>query len=175
MDRLADEESNLAAYARDRFSRVPGVERYALWTDPSIPRLGILTFNLAGYHHSHLAAMLSAEYGVGVRHGCFCAHPYLQRLLRYDDARQAEIGRDIAAGRKGKVPGAVRLSIGLGTTCEDIDAAAEALETIARHGPGWSYRLDEGSGEYLPDPDPRQHPDLPLGLRAPVGIGGESS
>jgi hypothetical protein len=24
---------------------------------------------------------LSAEYGIGVRHGCFCAHPMLIRLL----------------------------------------------------------------------------------------------
>jgi selenocysteine lyase/cysteine desulfurase len=175
MDRLADEESNLAAYARDRISRVPGIERYTLWSDPSIPRLGILTFNLAGYQHSHVAAVLSAEYAVGVRHGCFCAHPYLQRLLRCDDARRTEIGREIAAGRKGKVPGAVRLSIGLGTTREDIDDAAEALETIARHGARWSYRLDEESGEYLPDPDPRQYPDLRLALHVLAGGGGESS
>ena len=34
-----------------------------------------------GMHHALVAARLSAEFGIGVRHGCFCAHPYLIRLL----------------------------------------------------------------------------------------------
>ena len=35
------------------------------------------------------AARLAAEYAIGVRHGCFCAHPYLMRLLGLSPERCA--------------------------------------------------------------------------------------
>ena len=44
-------------------------------------RLAVAAFTVDGMHHALVAARLSAEFGVGVRHGCFCAHPYLIRLL----------------------------------------------------------------------------------------------
>ena len=43
--------------------------------------LAVATFTVGGIHHALVAARLSAEFGIGVRHGCFCAHPYLIRLL----------------------------------------------------------------------------------------------
>ena len=43
--------------------------------------LAVATFAWTGMHHALVAARLSAEWGIGVRHGCFCAHPYLIRLL----------------------------------------------------------------------------------------------
>ena len=52
---------------------------------PDTPTLPIATFTVDGIHHALVAARLSAEYGIGVRHGCFCAHPYLMRLLHLSD------------------------------------------------------------------------------------------
>ena len=48
---------------------------------PRADTLPIATFVVEGVPHALVAARLSAEYGIGVRHGCFCAHPYLIRLL----------------------------------------------------------------------------------------------
>jgi selenocysteine lyase/cysteine desulfurase len=176
MDGIAAEEIELANYARRALSRVPGIIRYAMWPTADVVRLGIVTFNLTGYWHSLLAAILSAEFGVGVRHGCFCAHPLMVELIGVNEARADHIRADIASGHKDRIPGAVRMSMGLGTTQEDIDYLVAALESVARDGPRWRYRVLEVSGEYVPDPDTRHWPDLqPLSLRSPMSRGGESS
>ncbi len=175
MHRVAAEEIELANYARMELSKIPGITHYALWPDADVARLGIITFNLATYWHSLLAAILSAEFGVGVRHGCFCAHPFMVKLIGVNDARADRIHADIASGHKDRIPGAVRMSIGLGTTRADIDYFVAALESVLRDGPRWRYRVLGTSGEYVPDPDTRQWPDLPLSLRSPASMGGESS
>src|SRR5204863_3745031 len=38
-------------------------------------RLPMAPFVVDGVPHALVAARLSAEFGIGVRHGCFCAHP----------------------------------------------------------------------------------------------------
>jgi selenocysteine lyase/cysteine desulfurase len=175
MHRVAEEEIGMAAYARHKLSELPGVTQYALWPRADIPRLGILTFNVAGFWHSHLAAILSAEYGVGVRHGCFCAHPLMTSLIKIDDSEAARIRVNIASCHKDRVPGAVRISLGLGSTREDIDYVAAALESIIRNGPRWSYRVLEGTADYVPEPETRSWPELPFSLNAPLSHGCESS
>jgi selenocysteine lyase/cysteine desulfurase len=128
------------------------------------PRLGILTFNVGKLHHSLVAAALSAEHGIAVRHGCFCAHPLMLQLLRVDDHGADRIRDEIEHGDKTGVPGAVRISLGIGATEADIDAAADAIGRIAADGPRWTYRQSRRSGEYEPYPDPRPLPELPFRL-----------
>ena len=175
MRSLADDEMALARYARDRLSRVPGLTLYRLWPEES-PRLAIAAFNVGDYWHSHLAAILSAEYGIGVRHGCFCAHPLMIHLLGVSDAGAAEIRSGIARGEKAVVPGAVRASMGLGTSRADIDYLCDALASIVADGPRWTYRRDPDTGEFVPDPDPRPMPRLAAELLTSTQPhGGESS
>jgi Selenocysteine lyase len=173
MDRLAAEEHEMWTYARSRFAQIAGFEHYRIWSADH-PCVGLFTFNLAGYGYDQLAAILSAEYGIGVRHGCFCAHPLMMELLRVE---QAEADSLISATKRGehpRLPGAARMSFGLGTTREDVDAAADALATIAADGPRWTYRCSTISGDCEPDPDPRRLPELPLRYAAP-GAGSEAS
>jgi selenocysteine lyase/cysteine desulfurase len=160
MGQLEREEQELYAYARRRLSAIDGLTLYSLW-GPGHPRLGILTFNLAGMHHSLLAATLSAEYGIAVRHGCFCAHPLVMKLLHADEEA---IWARLAEHDKSQVPGAVRVSLGIGASEGDIDAAADAIAAIAAGGPRWTYRQSRRSGEYEPFPDPRPLPELPFRL-----------
>ncbi|HEY7599226.1 MAG TPA: aminotransferase class V-fold PLP-dependent enzyme, partial [Candidatus Limnocylindrales bacterium] len=172
MGRLEADEHQLYAYARPRLAAIDGLTLYSLW-GADHPRLGILTFNLRGLHHSLVAAALSAEHGVAVRHGCFCAHPLVMQLLHADaDAIKA----DLADDDKTRVPGAVRISLGVSTTEADIDAAVAALATIAESGPRWTYRQDRHSGEYAPDPDTRPLPALAFRLsEAAIHHRGEAS
>src|SRR3954468_11859961 len=160
MGELERDEQELYAYARRRLTAIEGLTAYSLW-GPGHPRLGILTFNVSGMHHSLLAATLSAEYGIAVRHGCFCAHPLVMKLLRADEDA---IWERLAEHDKSEVPGAVRISLGIGATELDIDAAADAIATIAADGPRWTYRQTRSSGEYEPHPDPRPLPQLPVRL-----------
>lgn len=114
-----------------------------------------------------LAATLSAEYGIGVRHGCFCAHPLMTRLLGVDLEQDARIRDRLGRGLPTAIPGAVRASTGLGTKPDDLDALVEAVTRVARFGPGWTYRSSPDGTDCVPDPDPREPPELPFDLASP--------
>ena len=46
----------------------------------------------------------SAEFGIGVRHGCFCAHPYLIRLLGVGRAGVAQARAAVQRGDRSGIP-----------------------------------------------------------------------
>jgi selenocysteine lyase/cysteine desulfurase len=173
MAQVAQHEEELTAFARSRFARVPGFEHYTLWGS-SAPRVGLFTFNLDGYMHDQLAAILSAEHGIGVRHGCFCAHPLMIELLHIERAESDRLMNATRRGEHPRLPGAARISFGLGTTREDVELVAGALEQIATEGTQWSYRQDPLTDEWEPDPDPRIFPSLPFAL-AHLESAGEAS
>ncbi len=161
MDRIAAEEADLLAHAREQLAGVDGFEHYRVWPAEH-PRVGLLTFNLGEMPYDLLAAVLSAEHGIGIRHGCFCAHPLMMRLLRVDDGEMHRLLAEARAGYHERLPGAARMSLGLGSTTADVDAFADALRAIAADGPRWTYVVNPDTDEYEPDPDPRQLPRLPM-------------
>ncbi len=163
MDQVALEERSLLARARERLAAIDGVEAYRVWPADH-PRVGLVTFNLRGVPYDLLAAVLSAEYGIGIRHGCFCAHPLMMRLLRVDDAEAGRLIRETKAGHHERLPGAARMSLGLGSTRAEVDAFADALTAIAADGPRWTYAVNPDTDEYEPNPDPRPLPPLPMRL-----------
>ena len=68
-----------------------------------------------------------ATRGIAVRAGSFCAHPLVAHLLGVDPAHTLRLLHAIECGEDVLIPGAVRASIGLGTTEADIDALLDAL------------------------------------------------
>jgi selenocysteine lyase/cysteine desulfurase len=150
MDTIAAHERLAARYLWDRLATVPGLELYSLWPAGSSDRIGVASFNLDGYRDPLLAAILSAEHGIGVRHGCFCAHPLMAELRGYNDADMVEFAAAIRSGLNPHHPGAVRASIGIGTTKADIDRLVDALHEIARYGPQADYAYDGEHDEYVP-------------------------
>ncbi|HEX5620289.1 MAG TPA: aminotransferase class V-fold PLP-dependent enzyme [Solirubrobacteraceae bacterium] len=148
VDRIAAQDRLLARQLWDGLATVPGLEPYTLWPDGSSDRIGVGAFNLDGYRDPLLAAILSAEYGIGVRHGCFCAHPLMAELRGYNDADMVEFAAAIRAGHNPHHPGAVRASIGIGTTAADIDRLVGALHEIARYGARADYVYDAEHDEY---------------------------
>jgi len=150
MDAVAEHERALAERLRQGLAEVPGLAQLALWRGDAVDRVGVATFNLDGYRHPLVAAILSAEHAIGVRHGCFCAHPLIARLLAIPDAEVRRLRSEHVAGRRPPLPGAVRASLGLGTTAEDVDALIGALGAVARSGPGLRYRHVPEHDEYEP-------------------------
>lgn len=120
--------------------RLPGVGVVRLWRELADP-VGVVTFTVGHDDPETVAAALAAEHGVAVRAGRFCAHPLFARL--------------------GLPAGAVRASIGAGTSQHDVDRLLDALDEVLAHGPRGTY-----AGGRLLD-DPRPLPDLP-GLRRPT-------
>jgi hypothetical protein len=88
----------------------------------------------------------------------------MMRLLRVDDAEAHRLADELRAGHHERLPGAARMSMGLGSTKADIDALADALRAIAADGPRWTYAVADGTDEYEPDPDPRPLPSLRMRL-----------
>ena len=126
MASVEQHERALAAHLHAGLAAIDGLTTLALW--PGHPdRVGVVTFTLAGWRDTDLAQTLSDEFAIGVRHGCFCAHPLLTRLLHVTDEEARRLHRELKAGREPELPGAVRASIGLGTTVQDVDALVAAL------------------------------------------------
>jgi selenocysteine lyase/cysteine desulfurase len=138
MENVAAHERALSAWLWSALRGIPGLRRLTLWPD-EVDRVGVATFNLDGYRHPLLAAILSAEHAIGVRHGCFCAHPLMARLLGIADAEMGRFAAELRSGRRPRLPGAVRASLGVGTTSDDIDRLIEALHEVAAAGPRSRY------------------------------------
>ncbi len=110
-----------------------------------------MTFDVDGVHHALVAARLSAEHAIGVRHGCFCAHPYLLRLLGLDTEEVASYRSAVLRGDRRHIPGAVRASASLSTTTADVDRFLAAIADIAGGGePPVPYDQDPDTGDYWP-------------------------
>ncbi|GAB4125589.1 MAG: aminotransferase class V-fold PLP-dependent enzyme [Roseiflexaceae bacterium] len=137
---LAEHETQLTALALRELGRMPGIQIYG---DPrpetAHKRLGVIPFRIEGLDHRLVAAILSYEYGIAVRAGAFCAHPYVQHLIESD-----------ASCREDAPAGLVRASIGLATTEEDVLRLSAALRTIATQGTRSDYHYDATHGSYHP-------------------------
>jgi selenocysteine lyase/cysteine desulfurase len=118
------------------------------------PTLPLATFTVDGIPHALVAARLSAEFGIGVRHGCFCAHPYLLRLLGLTHAEVSAYREAVLAGDRREIPGAVRASAGLSTSLADVDRLLDAMTLIASGADApVAYDQDPGTGDYWPVTD----------------------
>ena len=88
---IAAHDRELSTRLRRGLAAIDGVT--LLGPDLAVDTLPVATFTVAGLHHALVAARLSVEHGIGVRHGCFCAHPYLLRLLDLDARRGRRLPR----------------------------------------------------------------------------------
>jgi selenocysteine lyase/cysteine desulfurase len=156
-DAVGAHEAALCVRLHEGLAAIPGVKVLGPAFDASAAgtdRLAVAAFTVEGMHHALVAARLSAEFGVGVRHGCFCAHPYLLRLLGVGPAGLAEARAAVRRGERSGIPGAVRASCGLGTAGEDVEALLEAVVALAAGAPApVTYAQDQVTGDFWPDSD----------------------
>jgi cysteine desulfurase / selenocysteine lyase len=144
-------EERLVRYALKRLTAIPGITIYGRPVEYDLGnRLGVLSFNLAGLHHALVAAILSYEGGIGVRSGCFCAHPYMLCLLHVDDKEAVQVQREILGRDRSHVPGAVRASVGIYNDESDIDALCDCVAKIAAGKQSGEYQLCRETGNYEP-------------------------
>jgi selenocysteine lyase/cysteine desulfurase len=152
-DRIVAHERELLDRLLAGLDALGGVRTRELWPRGH-DRVGVVSFAVDGVDPALLAAALGAEHGIGVRDGAFCAHPLMEHL----------------SARDGGPRDAVRASIGVGTSAEDVDRLLDGVARIASDGPSWTY-VDR-DGYVLPDPDPRPRPSLGGLLAGPVAGGG---
>ena len=123
-------EAALLAQLRSGLDAIPGVDTWSIFGDDH-DRVAVLPFTIERLDSSLVSAILSAEHGIGVRDGKFCAHILVDELLE-------DPWGDIPAT-------AVRVSLGLANTPEHVDRLVEAVAELAAHGPSRRYtRTPEG-------------------------------
>jgi selenocysteine lyase/cysteine desulfurase len=138
-------ERELLTRLRTGLAGVPGLHELSLF-GAAHDRVGTVSFTVEGQDAGLLATALSAEHGIGLRDGAFCAHILTDRLLR----------------RVGCTDGrALRVSLGLGGTAEQVDRLVSALHALVTDGPGWTYA--QVDGRWAPTPDPRPLPPFLAG------------
>lgn len=155
-DTIEAHERRLATRLRHGLDAIDGVR--VLGPSLDTDTLAIAAFVVEGVDHALVAARLSAEWGIGVRHGCFCAHPYLIRLLGLAPAAVDAYREQVRAGDHRFMPGAVRASCGISSTGADVDALLDAVRTIARDAQAGQelavpYVQDVDTGDFWPVSD----------------------
>lgn len=145
MDHLACHESQLVDYALRELKQVPGLIIYG-----SSPRVGVISFNMKGFSHAQLGAILCFEAGIGVRTGCFCAQGYVRRLL----GEKEDLNNLAAYENKemDRLPGMVRISLAAYNTHAEIDNLVDWLKKIAKNKKHYqkNYVFSPDQCSYLP-------------------------
>ena len=114
---IRQHEIELTRQAMEGLAAIDGV--HVLGPADPEARLGVVSFNIDGVHHDLASAILNNEAAIATRNGCFCAHPYLHLLLRVGDV--TDLVDRLRAGEEAELPGAVRVSMGVYNTENEVD------------------------------------------------------
>ena len=149
MDVVADHEKELTHYMLSQMKEIDGIQIYGS-SNPDVVenRLGVIAFNVHDLPHALTASILNYEGGIGVRNGCFCAHPYIKILMGVTEEESRQIEEEILNGDRSHFPGAVRASFGIYNSKQEIDGFIDMLKIISNKTWAGNYVLDKKSGEY---------------------------
>jgi selenocysteine lyase/cysteine desulfurase len=127
MNKISNYEKDLTCYALNSLKNIPEI---LLYDDiPFNNRVSIIPFNIKDIPHSITARLLSDEGGISVRNGCFCAQPYVQKLLKTPSNEVEKFIENPLIPR----PGMVRISFGLYNETYEIDKLIVLLKGIIKN------------------------------------------
>lgn len=106
--------------------KLENIEDIILYTKEEDKKVSIIPFNIKGIYHEKVAKILSDNFAISIRSGCFCAHPYVIKLLKLS---KEEIKNYIDNPSISK-PGMLRISFGLYNTIYEIDRFIYAIKKI---------------------------------------------
>ena len=117
---IARHEQELMQRTIEKLRQIPGVKLYGD-NDYTDDRVGIVVFNVKDIPSADVADYLAGKHGIAVRHGAFCAHPYVRRLTHEPECKEC-------------IPpsGMIRVSFGIYNNHEDVDALVAAVGELAR-------------------------------------------
>lgn len=128
MKDIDKQEMNIYNYALNELKKIPEVTIYCDTSD-NCDKVAILPFNIEGIYHEVTARELSKISGIAVRSGCFCAHPYIRRLLKIP----VEEMEYYQSNRDSKRPGMVRLSFSFYNTYSEVDVLVKTIKKIIKN------------------------------------------
>lgn len=137
LDEIRQHEKKLYELTVRELSGIEGVTIYG--PKDSSNCIGVISFNVEGLPNELVAAILNYEAAIAVRNGCFCAHPYIQHLLKVKDPIKGKL--DFDAGKKQFLPGAVRATIGIYNTQEELEELIRMVRLISKRKWRGNYDL----------------------------------
>jgi len=126
MDIVHNCERQLIAHAIERMQTIRFIHPYCS-QEKDEARISLISFAVEGINHHVIAQILSDEFGIAVRSGLFCAHPYVEKLLHMSPKDLEAFHRDPHR----PFPGLVRISLGLYNQLAEIDIFLNAIAKIA--------------------------------------------
>ena len=127
MENIEKQEKILTKFLLNTLENIDGISVYGSTNMEFQPRAGVVSFNIDGVYHSLVAAYLNDFHNIAVRNGCFCAQPYVKRLLGITNIEEQNIHEHILEGDRRRVPGMIRASLGVYSTKADIIELEKAL------------------------------------------------
>lgn len=126
-ENIQSHEKRIKEYLIKNMKSIPGVILYGD-TENIDDRLGVIPFNIENLNYEEAGEILADNFGISLRCGKFCAHPYVFRLLGVKDY---DAYRDIVNGEYEY--GMIRASLGLYNTIKEAKIFLNALEDIAKN------------------------------------------
>lgn len=149
---ILDHEKELVEYTAKQLAAIPNLTLHVpLEKFLSGDRIGTFPFTLEGYHHALLAAILDHEHGIETRAGTICNHRLVRRWFAISDDAQRKIEERIKNGDRLASYGAVRASIGIFNTKEDIDRLIDALKSVQKNGARLKYKASSHEETWNPE------------------------
>jgi selenocysteine lyase/cysteine desulfurase len=134
MDIIREEEQALTKRTVLGMMQINGLDIYGI-RSPESPRftnkIGVISFNLKNKMSNTVAKELAEKGGIGVRYGCHCAHILIKHLLKVSPSLERFQKLIVTLFPVLKLPGVVRISLGIENSIEDIDTLIEVLVNIA--------------------------------------------
>ena len=149
---IMSHERQLLEYAVSQMAGCPKLQLYVplkKYLDEN--RIGTLAYNIQGYHHALVSAVLAHEHSIETRAGTICNHRLVRRWLKVSDSDQTAIEGKIRQGDLLASYGVVRASIGIGNQEYHLRHLFQSLASLIDHGPEFEY-----------EPHPRQEIFLPV-------------
>ena len=148
MENVLKEDTRLTHDCMEDMLSIPEVVIYGC-TDT--PRAGTISFNIKQLNHGLVAAILNDYFNIAVRNECFCAHPYVEKMLELTHRIQIYEARakNITNWHTEPWMGMVRVSFGIYNTPTDVDHFIHALKDIISKQDEYSshYTINE-HGDY---------------------------
>ena len=133
MDIILREDIELIQYAMDKMRKLSDIYIYGNTDTTICPRAGTISFNILNMDHGLVAAILNDYFNIAVRNECFCAHPYVEKMLHMthkEEISKLECQDNRLAWKVEPWMGMVRASFGLYNNSNDIDSLILALNNI---------------------------------------------
>ena len=133
MELILEEDLSLTYYAINQMKKYKDIYIYGDTNLSECKRTGTISFNILGMNHGLVASILNDYFNIAVRNECFCAHPYVEKMLHNthnEEINSLECQDDHLKWRVEPWMGMVRASFGIYTTKSDIDKLINALIQI---------------------------------------------